>query len=197
MKIRNQLVQKAWPVAYFFILILASSITGCMMFAVWENDFSNMKDDVISSLIKQFALSDTSFSNKQVNEDEYTTRFNQLYYGKKKEELLALFKENDDSCEFTEAMGKNERNIKCEAKRWWRIINVGHPYFGLIKEINPYIYPGIKLEFYIRNNSDENIERIDIKYINTTIHKAVRRFRDSKPPSVFIKTIHTTTNRGQ
>lgn len=114
------------------------------MFATGENDFSAMNNDLLSDLIKQSALKDTWSSNELLDKKRFLENANPLFMEKDYRFLIHTFTEGGDHCEPVSPM---TNAMKCSAKRWWNVNNVGYPYMGIVKNIDKYIYPGVQINF--------------------------------------------------
>lgn len=141
-------------------------LTGCIMFSTWENDFSLMAENPISDLVKNNVIGDTSIIDKE----KFTNEANLLFLGMQEKNLKSLFKGNEDNCNDLSSGLSENKIIKCQAKIWWNLNNNGYPYFGLIKNYNQYIHPGVNLIFMFSLNKINKIYRFEVNVSDITIY---------------------------
>jgi hypothetical protein len=142
------------------------------MFPTFENDFSSMEENAISDLVKQTTLDNTWSLKKFIDEERLTEKANALFIGKNESDLRGIFNGIGDKCDYLPSGVAETKTVKCQAQRWWNVKEVGYPYFGLIKVVDKYIYPGVKLifEFSFTNNK---VSKYIVTISDVTIHKDI------------------------
>ena len=119
----------------FFIL------TGCIATAAARNDFSQMGNDVFSKLVKDSIRENFGhYGYEGINQAKIMEQGKNLFIGKIEDEILSVFMVSGGRC--VSADSSNSRGVEeplvCEISKKWRLKNVGHPYFDIVKDIPEY-----------------------------------------------------------
>lgn len=95
--------------------------SGCVMPVGPSDDFSGMKNDVFSNLIRKNIRTSCVFESEidkwpiYVGTDEYTKESLKIVQGKKELEIVSLFQSNDGQC-----TTKNTKLLQCIVTRSWK-----------------------------------------------------------------------------
>jgi hypothetical protein len=104
-----------------FLCISGLLFSGCVMPVGPSDDFSGMKNDIFSNLIRKNIQTTCVFKSAAdmwpiyVGTDEYTNESFKILQGKKESEIVSLFHSNDGKC-----TPNNSESLQCTVTRTWK-----------------------------------------------------------------------------
>ena len=148
-----------------------------MATAAARNDFSQMGDDIFSTLIKESIRENYGpHGYAGINQKKIIGQGESLFIGRKENEILSVFTKSGGSCEsmsFSLPQGI-ERKLVCEVSKRWRLVNIGYPNFGIINVSPPdWPEPGAKLIFRINLSLNAEASKTVVEIVDFTLYKKV------------------------
>lgn len=153
---------------YLFALCLGSLLfSGCVMPVGPKDDFSSMKDDVFSNLIKKNIQTTTGgdkFVPVYVGTDELVNESRKILLDKKKVDIVSVFHKNDGKC-----TPINSELLQCSIIRSWK--KKAQSSFARVVDwsydFGNYNDPILQVEYLIHLDGDKS-KSIKCKFIDLT-----------------------------
>ncbi len=137
-------------------------LSSCIMIMnSLEDDFSELKNDEISNILKMTALNNAAIAEDAINISEFNAKSNNFFFGKSSSFVKNYFFENYGTCI------ENEKSLICQSTREWRLIEKSHMFFGIFDKENNCWKPKAQFDFNFKIAAGK-IESTYVKYKNLT-----------------------------
>jgi len=146
-----------------YYLICTVLLPGCMIMPISENDFSMLKDDEISTFLKQTANNHWPEDPKQIDLAAFKKKSADFFYGKSSDFVKKYFASNNGEC-------SNKGNeLGCQCTREWQWIRTYQLFFGLFDYPDKHGHPKAMFLFDFKLNNNL-VEYTEVEHKNLTYY---------------------------
>ena len=157
-----------------YLLLIVVALGGCYWMPVPRDDFSVLRNDPFSNLIREAHLEKgDSKSGRQVGvgmiDKEKAARLaRELWLGKNSSDMTQLFNQESGNCLPLHTDAK-EKFLNCEVSRQWKLKNIGAPF-----DTSDWSEPAAKLVFKMAISGSDEVIRLDLDVVDVTAYKPIK-----------------------